>query len=366
MKYPLNKWIIWAIGVGLVYAGFLFLSNVILYIVLSIIVAFMGQPLVFLLSEKGIAGFKTPRAIASLISLSSLAFLFFFVLYLFLPLLSKQIQFFSSIEPLKLMAEIERKFSGFTQQLKNLGYWPTEKEWSEMINRVISLVSAKDIGSYFGSIINLGLSFLITVFSVLFISFFMLKDAGILNLIILSATPDKQVDKMKNALENCKRLLSRYFLGLLMQVLTILLVVFAGLSIVGVQNALVLGIIAGFFNLIPYIGPFIGALIGIGLGITSELALGSTIDLGFFTLKIMLVYAITQLTDNFVLQPLIFAKSVKAHPLEIFLVVLIAGTLFGVIGMIGAIPVYTILRVVAREFFPELKFVQKLTDKIHH
>lgn len=355
----------WGLGIFLIYAGFLFLSNVILYIVLSIIVAFMGQPLVYILSEKGFANIKLPRAFASLISLASLASLFFVILYLFLPLLSKQIQFFSSIEPQKLVEGIELKFSGLTQQLKTLGYWPSEQEWSEMTNKLISLLSAKDIGNYFGSIINLGLSFLVTVFSVLFISFFMLKDAGMLNLIILSATPDKQVVKMKNALENCKRLLSRYFLGLLLQVLTVLLLVFAGLSIVGVQNALVLGIIAGFFNLIPYIGPFLGAVLGIGLGITSEIAIGSSTDLGIFTLQVMLVYTITQLTDNFVLQPLIFAKSVKAHPLEIFLVVLIAGTLFGVIGMIGAIPVYTILRVVAREFFPELKFVQKLTDKIH-
>lgn len=364
MSYKVNKWLLWGLGVLLIYLSFAYLSNVILYIVLSIIVAFMGQPLVYLLSEKGLFKIKIPRAIASVLSLASLSFFLFLFVYLFTPLVSQQVQFFNSIDQEIIVERMEDKLTNVADQLESMGLWPKSEELEQIKEKALGFVSANRIGSYFGSALNFSANILITFFSVFFISFFLLKDAGLLNQIILSATPDTQLSKMQNAINNIRTLLSRYFLGLLIQVFVVSMVVYAGLSIVGVKNALVLGIIAGMFNLIPYIGPYIGAVFGILLGLTSELAVGSEIHFGYFSLKILMVYVVAQLTDNFVLQPLIFSKSVKAHPLEIFLVVLIAGTLFGVIGMIAAIPVYTILRVVAREFLPELKFVQKLTDKI--
>ena len=71
-----------------------------------------------------------------------------------------------------------------------------------------------------------------------------------------------------------------------------------------------------------------------------------------------------QLIDNFVFQPLIFSNSVKAHPLEIFIVIFSAGLLFGITAMLVAIPFYTIFRVMAKEFLHDFKFVQKLTRNI--
>lgn len=134
---------------------------------------------------------------------------------------------------------------------------------------------------------------------------------------------------------------------------------------IGIENALILGIISGLLNLIPYIGPLMSIILGLLLGITSELAIDLHNSIGILSLKILVVYLITLTIDNIITQPIIFSKSVKAHPLEIFLLVLIAGTLFGIIGMIAAIPVYTILRVIAREFFPELKIVKKITESMH-
>jgi len=78
----------------------------------------------------------------------------------------------------------------------------------------------------------------------------------------------------------------------------------------------------------------------------------------------MIGYLIAQLIDNFISQPFIFSSSVKSHPLEIFLIIIIAGLLFGVIGMIVAIPVYTALKVIAKEFVPDWKIVQKLTKNL--
>ncbi len=78
----------------------------------------------------------------------------------------------------------------------------------------------------------------------------------------------------------------------------------------------------------------------------------------------MIVFAIIQLIDNIILQPNIFSKSVKAHPLEIFIVVLIAGKLGGILGMVLAIPVYTVLRVVGKVFLKEFKVIQNLTKNM--
>jgi predicted PurR-regulated permease PerM len=82
------------------------------------------------------------------------------------------------------------------------------------------------------------------------------------------------------------------------------------------------------------------------------------------TIYVLIGFWIVQLIDNNVSQPVIFSKSVSSHPLEIFLVILIAGFLSGILGMIIAVPLYTILKVIGKEFFPENKVIQLLTKDI--
>jgi len=81
-------------------------------------------------------------------------------------------------------------------------------------------------------------------------------------------------------------------------------------------------------------------------------------------LKVASVFLIIQLLDNILFQPIIFSNSVNAHPLEIFLVISIGGTLGGIPFMILAIPGYTVLRIVAKEFLSEFKIVQDLTKRL--
>lgn len=325
------------------------------------ILAFIGRPLVFFLSEKGIAGIKIPRTLASFLCLAVFGILIIALALLFIPLVSKQIAFFSTLDYTALLASLQSQTTGLIAKLHAVNLWPDSQDWSSMINQVVGLFSAKEIGGYFGSAINISSSIFITLFAMFFIAFFLLKDATLMSEVIYALTPDKHIDKMKNAIINIKELLSRYFIGLLIQMSVISLMVWAGLAMIGVDNALVLGIITGLLNLIPYIGPLLSIILGVLLGLTSALALHSDVNFGIFTLKILAVYLVTLTIDNIITQPIIFSKSVKAHPLEIFLLVMIAGTLFGIVGMIVAIPVYTIIRVIVREFFPELKIVQKMT-----
>ena len=129
----------------------------------------------------------------------------------------------------------------------------------------------------------------------------------------------------------------------------------------GVPNALLIGFFAGMMNVIPYIGPIIAA--GIGMIIT----LSSNMDLSFYNemipllTKVGVVFLLTRLIDDIILQPNIFSKSVKAHPLEIFIVVLVGAKVGGVLGMVLAIPFYTAFRVIGKVFLSEFKVIQKLT-----
>jgi predicted PurR-regulated permease PerM len=136
------------------------------------------------------------------------------------------------------------------------------------------------------------------------------------------------------------------------------------LSILGVKNALLIGFFGGLMNIIPYLGPVIGAILGIIIGITTNLSLGIYTDLLILSAQIAGSFVVANLIDNLVLQPLIYSNSVKAHPLEIFLVIMLGASLAGIPGMILAIPSYTVLRIIAKEFFNGLRVVQKLTERI--
>jgi predicted PurR-regulated permease PerM len=171
-------------------------------------------------------------------------------------------------------------------------------------------------------------------------------------------------DHMRHILPKIKRTLFRYAFGLLIQMTGIFTIVYVGLSIAGVQSALVIGVFAAFINLIPYIGPMIGAIFALVLGLGQAYALDPTVSFALISLEIVGVFATAQLTDNFVFQPLIFSNSINAHPLEIFIIISVAGLLGGIIGMVIAVPTYSMLRIISKEFFTNSKFIQALTRNV--
>jgi predicted PurR-regulated permease PerM len=133
---------------------------------------------------------------------------------------------------------------------------------------------------------------------------------------------------------------------------------------VGLESALVIALFAATANLIPYIGPIFGMAFGVIIVVGQAYALGMDVHYGLFTLQILSVFAVTQVTDNIFFQPIIFSNSINAHPLEIFVVIAIAGTLAGATGMIIAIPAYSALRIFAKEFLQNIKVVRSLTKNI--
>jgi predicted PurR-regulated permease PerM len=233
-----------------------------------------------------------------------------------------------------------------------------------MVLKAKSVVNLGNVTTVINSFFGAAGTFFLGLVSVLFIAFFFLKDENMFEEGLLLFIPVKHHQAVRNVLRDSKSLLVRYFIGVLLEVLGVMLIITLGLWIFGVENALLIGFFGGIMNLIPYLGPIIGTIIGITLGITATLAMGAYNELLPVLLKLGGVFLVTNFIDNNVLVPFIYSKSVKSHPLEIFFVIIIGGSLAGLLGMLMAIPVYTILRVIAREFLQQFRVVQKLTESI--
>ncbi len=233
-----------------------------------------------------------------------------------------------------------------------------------VLDQVKSFLNGTRIFDWLNSILGFTTNILINTFSVLFVLFFFLRDENMIGRLASSVTPDRYEQHVTNLLDKVNFYLKRYFLGIVLQLTIITAVVTIGMLILGVKNALLIGFFAGIVNLIPYVGPLIGAMFGLYVGITSNLNLDFYTQLLPLSGGIVAVFLIAQALDNIFLQPVIQSNAVRAHPLEIFVVILAAAKLGGAVGMIIAIPTYTILRVFAKEFLSEFKIVRSLTQNI--
>ena len=180
----------------------------------------------------------------------------------------------------------------------------------------------------------------------------------------MAITPDSYTLQMNNIIRDSRVMLTRYMFGLIAELLCMMILIFIGLSIFGVNNALIIAVIGGFMNIIPYLGPLMGGAIGVVIGIISNLGISAFAMILPNTLEIIGVFIAANAVDNFVLQPTIYSKSVFAHPIEIFLVILMAGNIGGVVGMIIAIPSYTLIRIIAKQLLSEFKFIELLTKNL--
>ncbi|MBP7644990.1 MAG: AI-2E family transporter, partial [Saprospiraceae bacterium] len=202
------------------------------------------------------------------------------------------------------------------------------------------------------------------IMSVMFIAFFFLKEQGLFYEMIKTAVPVEYEERTTHAIDESSKLLIRYFIGIFIQITIVTIVSTILLSALGIQNALLIAFFAAIMNVIPYMGPIIGASFGAIITISSNLNVSFYNELFPQLIKVFIVFGIVQLIDNFILQPNIFSKSVKAHPLEIFLIVLIGAKLGGILGMVLAIPLYTVMRVIGKVFLSEFKVIQRLTKNI--
>lgn len=332
-------------------------QSVIGYIAIASVVALIGRPIVLFLERK----LKFKNTIAVVVTIAILVGLFVGLVGLFIPLVIKQGQNLSLLNIKELENNIQNLYIEITTYFD---LYQIDIEQSLKESNLLSKIDYSLIPNFLNSVISGLGSFSIGLFSVLFISFFFLKDSRLFENSILTFIPDNKESRWKNSSTKIKDLLSRYFVGLIFQILILFVLYTIGLLIIGVENAIVIAFLCALLNLVPYVGPLVGAFLMLTLTMTSNLGESFSDIILPKTFWVFIVFLIGQLVDNFFSQPIIFSKSVKSHPLEIFLVILITGILFGIIGLILAVPVYTAIKVILKEFLSENKIVKKLTKDL--
>lgn len=295
-----------------------------------------------------------PRVLAVFISFFSLILLMSAFVTLFLPLISDQIEIFANIDLEKVMYRINAPLEALETFILKYQLGDFEKGFlaQNILAGIKNIIKEVELASIVENIISLTGNVFVGLMAITFITFFLLYEKGILRKHIINLIPNEYFEVSIAGLYKIEKLLSNYLIGLFLQMTAIFSIAFTGLSIFGINYAASIALFAAVINLIPYLGPILGATFGILVGLSTS---GPQIFEGnqfiIMIIEIASVFGIVQLTDNVILQPLIFSKSVKAHPLEIFIIIFAGATLAGIVGMIAAIPVYTIIRVFIMEVY---------------
>ena len=346
-----------------------YFKNVLIYIIVAFVVSMVGRPVMQLLRKIKIKGKSAPDWLLALLTIIIIIAIMLLIVTQMVPLVSGIARDASAIEASSYFESnpIDKVNEWLIGMFPNLG---DDFDLSALIlSKIRELVDFGKVSGIVGSVASMVSSAFVALFAVVFISFFFLKEDELFERIICALVPDKHEMNVGRTLNEIKQLLSRYFVGLFIETLGIAVVNCLGLWLIARLNfsyAIGIGFIAGVLNIIPYVGPLIGDVIGIVFGIILKLGTGAGLDVNIwiFALIILAIMVVAQLIDNLIYQPLIYSTSIKAHPLEIFIVLLMAGHISGTVGMLVAIPAYTVVRVIAIRFFYRYKIIQRLVPDL--
>ncbi len=365
----LAKYILIATGAAIILSLCWFFSDIIAYILAAVVVSLIAKPLVNLMKKVKIKGRHAPDWLLAAFALILVLACFFAFAYIVVPIaggIIKNISLGSIETSLKSIAGPLADLNSFlTRAFPRLG--EDFRIEVAVVQEMQHFFNLAQFSSLIGSAASFFTSLAIGLFSVVFIGFFFIKDDGLFTEIICALVPDRLEKTTEKALSDIGHLLSRYFIGVLVEIAGVALINFLGLSIIarlGINAALGIAVITGILNVIPYVGPFIGIISGTILGLiikySSATPIGLDVNFWAFTAILIAILYFTQLIDNFVYQPLIYSTSIKAKPLEIFIVLLVVGYIGGPLAMIIAIPSYTVVRVIAFRFFGHIKAIKRL------
>ena len=342
-----------------------YFRSVLMYIILAFVVSLVSRPLVSLMRKVRVKGKRAPDWLLAILSI------FFVIAGLSLVVTQAIPVVVNIIREAAVFNDMNLSGSDISDTVNSwvVGLFPSLGPDYDAISVILDYLKNATsgfsitglLGSVAGAVVNLAVG----LFAVVFISFFFVKDDKLFSRIVAALVPDPIEGKVTDAIGDIERLLSRYFVGLLLEMLCVAFFNFLGLSLIariGANYALGIAFIAGILNIIPYVGPIIGEVLGVLLCLVLKYGAGVGLDVNIwiFALIVLAIMLGVQLIDNFVLQPLIYSTSIQASPLEIFIVMLMAGHLGGIVGMLAAIPGYTIIRVVAGRFFYDKKIVRRL------
>ncbi len=343
--------IILAIVIGI---WFLYkIQTVLIYIVIAAIIALLGDPMVRFLQR-----LKFPKMLAVITTVGVFIGFLLLLLSMFIPIITTQGENLALLDINSFEANFQVVIQDVNTYLLSHNIHIMEQV---KVSQLFSNLNLSAIPDFLNKLVGVLGSFSIGLFAVLFISFFFLKDNKLLRNAIFAMIPDKNEARFAKTSNQIKTLLTKYFAGLVLQISILFVIYSIVLIIFGVKNAIIIAFLSALLNLIPYVGPLISMVLMILLTMTSYIGADFQSVILPKSIYVFLGFIVAQLIDNFVSQPIIYSKVAKSHPLEIFLIILVSGSLFGIVGLVVAIPAYTTLKVILVEFFSRYKLVQKLT-----
>ena len=341
-----------------------YFKSVLVYIIVAFVVSLVGQPVMRLFRKVRIRGKSAPDGLLAILTIFVILGALILVVTQVIPVVTGIVRDAAVLNSVTADGNpLDRVNDWIVGLVPGLG--PDFNFITILMDKLREVTSVSNVTSVISSVTSFVTSLVVGLFSVVFIAFFFVRDETLFRKIVTSLVPDRIEGNLAKSLGDIEGLLSRYFVGLLIEMTGVALLDFLGLWIIarlGFQYALGIAFIAGILNIIPYVGPLVGEVLGVVLAVILKYGTGVGLDVNIwiFALIVLAIMLTTQLVDNFVYQPLIYSTSIKASPLEIFIVILLAGHLGGVTGMLVAIPAYTVVRVIASRFFPDLKPVKRL------
>lgn len=365
----LSGWIMKLAVVAVICAACWYFRSVLVYVLAAFVVSLLGQPIMQLFRKIKIKGKALPDAFLAVVTILVILLAVSLLVTQLIPVVVHIVRDASAMNAQdvpynSLLDQVDEWLvSAFPALGKNFNLV------SFILEQIRSVMSVSSVTSLIGSVASMAADVAIGLFSVVFISFFFIKDEKLFGKIISALVPDKIEASVQKTIGEITHLLSRYFLGLVVEVMGVILVDFLGLWLIariGADYAIGIAFIAGVLNIIPYVGPLIGEVIGVLLCVVLKYGagVGLAVPIWIFALVVLAVMLTAQLIDNFVYQPIIYSTSIKSTPLEIFIVLLVAGQIGGTAGLLVGIPVYTVVRVIAARFFYQHKAVRRLMPDI--
>tara|TARA_B100000029_G_scaffold390134_1_gene386845 strand:+ start:878 stop:1939 length:1062 start_codon:yes stop_codon:yes gene_type:complete len=312
---------------------------VIIYILISMVLTLILRPFSSFLKSK----LKFNNLFSSITSLLLLIIIITLIIGSFIPLIVEQSKNLSLLNNSQLRSNIESLAINISEYFSsnNLTIFDFLSD-STLLSNIDFAFIPKLLNYIISEVGSIGVGLL----SILFITFFFIKDGDKILLKINDVLPNNIKNKFLDSMSQIKNLLSRYFVGISVQISILFVLYSIILSIIGINNALVIAFLCALLNIIPYIGPVISIVLMTVLTMTNYIDSLLIKEMLSKVGYIFIGFSLVQLIDNLVIQPYVFSKSVKSNPLEVFIVVISSGILFGIVGLIIAIPLYTAIKVI--------------------
>jgi predicted PurR-regulated permease PerM len=361
----LNKNFLWTIGIALLGLILWYFADIFTYLLIAWVLSMLGKPLMaFFIQKLRIGKYNMGRTAAALLTIMVFYAAIAGLILLFVPTIVEQARNLSSVDYTALGDKLRGPFFNLDVQMHKIGVLkPNESLSNKLLEALSTVFKPTMLSDFVGTFLSIAGNIVVAMTAITFILFFFLKDNTLFLDILHATVPDELESKVRNAVDESSEVLSRYFGGLLLQTTVFSIMVTLILWVLGVPSALLIGSFGGILNVIPYIGPIIGQVLGLFITLSSHINTDFALVWPLLA-KVIIAFGITQAVDNNFVGPMIFSKSVQAHPLEIFIVTLVAAKLGGIVGMVVGIPVYTVLRVIARTFFSEFKIVKRWTEHL--